>query len=219
MRYRHSYAAIGAGLIVCAVTLPMTMIPASDNAPVATASTTPSVHFTNFATMPPILTYKMPPLKRPALKTPAVPKRLPRQVRPVCHLDHDRDCDNDWSDYVPPKPQKRYVPPPVYGYYNCSMLEHLWDSVGGNPAAAYVAAEIATAESGGNPRAISPTDDFGLWQINGSHGALASLDPIANAKAAVIISGNGSNWTPWTTFVSGAYIGRCLCTLTYGSRY
>jgi hypothetical protein len=48
-----------------------------------------------------------------------------------------------------------------------------------------------------------------LWQINGSHGSLASLNPIANARAAVIISGNGSNWSPWTTYVSGAYIGRC----------
>jgi hypothetical protein len=143
------------------------------------------------------------------------PKRLPSPIsrpvihRPVCHLDHDRDCDNDWSDYVPPKPKPTYVPPAVYGYYSCPMLEHLWISVGGNPSAAFVAAEIATAESGGRPGAISPTNDYGLWQINGSHGALASLDPIANAKAAVLISGNGSNWSPWTTFVSGAYVGRC----------
>ena len=30
-----------------------------------------------------------------------------------------------------------------------------------------------------------------------------------NAKAAVIISDDGGNWTPWTTFTSGAYRGRC----------
>jgi len=29
------------------------------------------------------------------------------------------------------------------------------------------------------------------------------------AKAAVSISGDGANWTPWTTFTSGAYQGRC----------
>ena len=216
MRYRISRPiwAISGVLIACAAGIPAAiMIPASDNVPVETASTTPSATFTNFATMPPILTFTVP---RKTPKAPAVPKRLPRPVRPVihrpiCHIDHDGDCDNDWTDYVRPKPTPtpRYIPPPIYGYYSCAMLEHLWDSVGGNPAAAFVAAEIATAESGGNPRAISPTDDFGLWQINGSHGALASLDPIANAKAAVIISGNGSNWSPWTTFVSGAYIGRC----------
>jgi hypothetical protein len=28
-------------------------------------------------------------------------------------------------------------------------------------------------------------------------------------KAAVIISGDGTDWTPWTTYTSGAYLGRC----------
>ena len=32
--------------------------------------------------------------------------------------------------------------------------------------------------------------------------------PLGNAKAAVIISDDGGNWTPWTTFTSGAYRGR-----------
>jgi hypothetical protein len=27
--------------------------------------------------------------------------------------------------------------------------------------------------------------------------------------AAVIISGDGTSWTPWTTFVPGAYEGQC----------
>jgi hypothetical protein len=65
------------------------------------------------------------------------------------------------------------------------------------------------AESGGNPNAISPTDDFGLWQINGSNGALATLNPLQNAKSAIDLSGNGTNWGPWTTFTSGAYSGKC----------
>ena len=72
-----------------------------------------------------------------------------------------------------------------------------------------MAAEIAMAESGGNPNAVSPTDDFGLWQINGSHGSEATLNPLGNAEAAVAISGGGSNWGAWTTFTSGAYAGRC----------
>jgi len=72
-----------------------------------------------------------------------------------------------------------------------------------------MAADIAMAESGGNPNAISPTSDFGLWQINSSNGALATLNPLQNAKSAITLSGNGTNWGPWTTFTSGAYAGRC----------
>jgi LysM repeat protein len=99
--------------------------------------------------------------------------------------------------------------PAPQGSYGCSALEQLWDSAGGNPSDAVMAAEIAMAESGGNPNAISPTNDYGLWQINGSNGSLATLDPFANAKSAIILSGNGTNWGPWTTYTSGAYSGKC----------
>jgi len=95
------------------------------------------------------------------------------------------------------------------GSYSCSGLEQLWEQAGGSPGAALMAAEIAMAESGGNPNAISPTDDFGLWQINGSNGALATLNPFQNAKSAIDLSSNGTNWGPWTTFTSGAYAGKC----------
>jgi soluble lytic murein transglycosylase-like protein len=99
--------------------------------------------------------------------------------------------------------------PAPQGSYSCSALEQLWDSAGGNPNDAFMAAEIAMAESGGNPNAISPTNDYGLWQINGSNGSLATLDPFANAKSAIILSDNGTNWGPWTTYTSGAYSGKC----------
>jgi len=95
------------------------------------------------------------------------------------------------------------------GMYSCSGLEQIWEQEGGSPAAALMAAEIAMAESGGNPNAISPTDDFGLWQINGSNGSLATLNPFQNAKSAITLSDNGTNWNPWTTYTSGAYSGRC----------
>jgi LysM repeat protein len=95
------------------------------------------------------------------------------------------------------------------GMYSCSGLEKLWEQAGGSSAHAFTAAEIAMAESGGNPNAISPTDDFGLWQINGSHGSLATLNALQNAKSAIILSNNGTNWGPWTTYHSGAYVGRC----------
>jgi LysM repeat protein len=95
------------------------------------------------------------------------------------------------------------------GMYSCSGLEQLWEQAGGSSAHAFMAAEIAMAESGGNPNAISPTDDFGLWQINGSHGSLATLNALQNAKSAIILSDDGTNWGPWTTYHSGAYVGRC----------
>ena len=96
-----------------------------------------------------------------------------------------------------------------HGVYSCSGLETLWRNAGGSSAEAFTAAEIAMAESGGNPNAISPTDDFGLWQINGSHGSMATLNPLGNARSAVSISDNGSDWGAWTTYTSGAYSGKC----------
>jgi LysM repeat protein len=97
----------------------------------------------------------------------------------------------------------------AYGTLGCSGLERLWESAGGSPAHAFIAAEIAMAESGGNQYAHSPTNDFGYWQINGSNGALATYDAFGNARAAIILSQNGTNWGPWTTYTSGAYAGRC----------
>jgi LysM repeat protein len=93
--------------------------------------------------------------------------------------------------------------------YSCSSLETLWEQAGGSSADALMAADIAMAESGGNPNAISPTDDYGLWQINASNGALATLDPLQNAKSAITLSDNGVNWDAWTTYTSGAYSGKC----------
>jgi LysM repeat protein len=96
------------------------------------------------------------------------------------------------------------------GTLGCSGLEALWEAAGGSHAEAFMAAEIAMAESGGRQYAVSPTNDYGYWQINGSHGpAEATFNPIGNARAAIAISSDGTNWSPWTTYVTGAYQGRC----------
>jgi LysM repeat protein len=96
------------------------------------------------------------------------------------------------------------------GTLSCSGLEELWKDAGGSSGEATMAASIAMAESGGNEYALSPTNDYGYWQINGSWGpALATYNALGNAKAAVHISADGSNWSPWTTYTSGAYYGRC----------
>jgi LysM repeat protein len=96
------------------------------------------------------------------------------------------------------------------GNLGCSGLEALWVAAGGARSHAFIAAEIAMAESGGRQFAHSPTNDFGYWQINGVHGpGMATYNPIGNARAAIAISANGSSWRAWTTYVTGAYRGRC----------
>jgi LysM repeat protein len=96
------------------------------------------------------------------------------------------------------------------GTLTCSGLEALWESAGGAKSEAFMAAEIAEAESGGRQYALSPTNDYGYWQINGSHGpAMATFNAYGNAKAAIAISDDGRDWDPWTTYVTGAYEGRC----------
>lgn len=81
------------------------------------------------------------------------------------------------------------------------QLKTLWVQAGGNPAAAAVAAAVALAESGGRPDAFNgnggKSQDRGLWQINSVHGAQSTYDPMGNARAAVAISNNGTNWKPW----------------------
>jgi LysM repeat protein len=95
------------------------------------------------------------------------------------------------------------------GTLSCHGLEELWEQAGGSHAEAFMAAEIAMAESSGRQFATGPFGERGYWQINTNHGALSTYDPLGNAKAAVIISSNGTNWHPWTTFLTGAFHGRC----------
>lgn len=85
------------------------------------------------------------------------------------------------------------------GNLSYSGLEALWRSAGGAQWAAATAACIAENESGGNQFALSPTNDYGYWQINISNGALATFNAYGNARAAIILSNNGSNWSAWTT--------------------
>ncbi len=98
------------------------------------------------------------------------------------------------------------------GTLSCSGLESLWESQGGNPSAAFMAAEIATAESSGQQystdRDGNGTVDRGYWQIN-SIWPGSTYDPAGNARAAVAISKNGTDWSPWMTYGSGAYQGKC----------
>jgi LysM repeat protein len=95
------------------------------------------------------------------------------------------------------------------GTLGCTGLEELWEQAGGSSGQAITAASIAMAESSGQQFATGAAGERGYWQINPDHGSLSTYDPLGNAKAAVAISDDGTNWTPWTTFTSGAYLGRC----------
>jgi LysM repeat protein len=127
---------------------------------------------------------------------------------------------------IPDKAAQQAAPPPaapaapaaaaaltistqLSGTLSCNGLEALWEEAGGSHAEAFMAAEIAMAESSGRQFATGPFGERGYWQINPNHGSLSTYDPLGNAKAAIIISDNGANWHPWTTFLTGAYRGRC----------
>jgi LysM repeat protein len=98
----------------------------------------------------------------------------------------------------------------LHGTLGCHGLEELWESVGGRHAVAVTAASIAMAESGGNQFATGPFGERGYWQINPVNGSrLSTYNARGNAHAAVEMSHNGRNWSPWTTYVDGAYRGRC----------
>lgn len=95
------------------------------------------------------------------------------------------------------------------GTLSCSGLEMLWMAAGGRPGAAFMAAEIAQAESSGQEYATGPYGERGYWQINPVNGYLSTYDPMGNAHAAIVLSYDGTNWSAWTTYTSGAYQGRC----------
>lgn len=80
-----------------------------------------------------------------------------------------------------------------------------------------IAIAVALAESGGNPNATNQNKagalvvsiDRGLWQINNVYHNEVSdqcaFSPPCAAGSAYRISNGGSNWTPWTTYNTGAY--------------
>jgi len=73
-----------------------------------------------------------------------------------------------------------------------------------------LAAAVAMAESAGNPFAVGDNGtSFGLWQIHApAHPEFDTTQLMGatyNAHAALLISKSGVDWTPWTTFNSGAY--------------
>jgi hypothetical protein len=109
------------------------------------------------------------------------------------------------------QPQPNPVPNSGSGpYYSCSQLETLWVDNGGPASVEVIAASIAMAESGGYEYATEPvTKAAGFWQILGQVVPGNIYDPTVNAENAVKKYNDAGGFSPWTTYTSGAYAGRC----------
>lgn len=112
--------------------------------------------------------------------------------------------------------------PAVTGTYSLTDLEALWTSQGGSSATAFEAANVAMAESSGNPAAVGTAVvngtsqvNVGLWQLDITNGAGAGYteeqlkDPATNARVTILHSANGTNWSQWAdaVVVNGVYTG------------
>jgi hypothetical protein len=102
----------------------------------------------------------------------------------------------------------------VTGSSSHAQLEQLWTANGGAQSTANIAAAIAQAESSGISNALSTNPDggtnVGLWQLDtkgkGAGYTVAQLqDPNTNARVAIMGSANGTDWSAWATYGSGAY--------------
>ncbi len=89
------------------------------------------------------------------------------------------------------------VIPGTYNVYSFLGLERIWEAAGGSSSTAAHAACIAEHESSGRQWVVSPTNDWGLWQIH--DGGYYMLNALANAQRAVSMSSNGRDWSQWST--------------------
>lgn len=105
-------------------------------------------------------------------------------------------------------------PAPAHsGIYGITDIETLWTSQGGSSDTAFTAANVAMAESGGNPAYVSG-DKAGLWGISvagiGAGYTAAQLqDPGTSARLTIMHTVNGTSWAGWDDAVvtNGAYTG------------
>lgn len=104
-----------------------------------------------------------------------------------------------------------------------TLLSDILKAAGFSGGALATAEGVAGAESGGSSTAhnVNPMtgdNSYGLFQINmlgamgpqrrAAYGLKSNdqlLDPLTNAKVAFQLSKGGTDWSPWSTFKSGAY--------------
>jgi hypothetical protein len=67
----------------------------------------------------------------------------------------------------------------------------------------------ATGKNGPTPGCPNGSEDRGLWQINScyhpQYDRACVYEAYCNGKAMFAISSHGTDWTPWSTYNSGAY--------------
>lgn len=75
---------------------------------------------------------------------------------------------------------------------------------------ARMALAICMAESGCRPRAVSPTGDYGVFQVNHRWHPQYTIQQLfdykINTQAAYLISSGGRNWNPWSTYRNRSYL-------------
>jgi hypothetical protein len=150
-------------------------------------------------------------IANPNLIFPGQVLRVPRDI-PASFAGMGLHSGGTWREKSRQRPRRgaqAQLTSAPQGTLGCGSLEALWREAGGAPSAQVTAASIAMAESGGRQYATGLYGERGYWQIHPVHGALSTYDAFGNARAAVIISGDGTNWSPWTTFADGAYAGKC----------
>lgn len=103
------------------------------------------------------------------------------------------------------KPPNTNTPPAIPTQPASAMtyaqVQDIWIQAGGSPQSSSMAAAVASAESGLNPNAKYTNPDgstgVGLWLIDPNGIPPGSTDPLANARAAVQQSKNGTDWSQW----------------------
>jgi Lysozyme like domain/LysM domain len=139
----------------------------------------------------------------------------PNDIYPGETLLMSLGAQNSYGGADPPPAQSNNSTPSTTAYQvssgtlGCSGLAALWIAAGGNPAVAITAAKIAMAESGGQQFATGSEGEEGYWQINPVNGALATYNALGNARSAIILSHDGTDWAPWTTYTMGLYEEEC----------
>lgn len=93
-----------------------------------------------------------------------------------------------------------------------TQIEQLWQYAGGSAAYSDIASAVALATSGGRPDYVAQQADGtvnrGLWGINSSKGQLSTPDPVTNARGAIQLSNNGTDWRDWpAAYDSAGYLG------------
>lgn len=94
------------------------------------------------------------------------------------------------------------------------QIKSLWTGNGGASSKANLAAAVALQESSGRTGVTSHNPDggtnVGLWQLDtkgvgAGHTVDELSDPATNARITIMATANGTNWSHWEAYTSGAY--------------